>query len=439
MELEGAAGRGNVASPAFSQAPERTLRILFCGINYAPDLIGVPKYNTELCEWLQSKGHDIHVVTAAPYYPEWMVPKQYRTWRLRSENRNNIPIDRVPIYVPRNPSGPKRLVHHASFALTSAWPVIREVYRWHPQLLMAVAPSLMSCALVASVARWVNAKSWLHLQDFEVDAAFDFGLLRQSSLRKAMLAIERRILRSFDSVSTISPQMLQRLVEKGVDIQNVYELRNWADVDHIVPGPRLTHFREILSLRSTDIVGLYSGTMSNKQGLDVVITAAKQLEQSASHIRFILCGEGPQKSKLQEMAQNLRNIHFIGLQSDQQFGQLLSTADFHILPQRNGAADLVLPSKVGYFLASGRPTIAMAAQGTALASELEGAGIVVGLGNIDEFSRALKNIAESRDLRLTLGARARKYAEWRWNKAVILEGLERQLLTLCHQDIKVAP
>ena len=30
------------------------MRILVVGINYAPDLIGVAKYNTELCEALAS-------------------------------------------------------------------------------------------------------------------------------------------------------------------------------------------------------------------------------------------------------------------------------------------------------------------------------------------------------------------------------------------------
>lgn len=50
------------------------MRILFCGINYAPDLIGVAKYNTELCEWLKERAHEIRVVTAPPYYPAWRIP-----------------------------------------------------------------------------------------------------------------------------------------------------------------------------------------------------------------------------------------------------------------------------------------------------------------------------------------------------------------------------
>lgn len=73
------------------------MHILFCGINYAPDLIGVPKYNTELCEWLKDNGHKIRVITAPPYYPAWSIPPTYRTWRYRSEVLNNVPVTRAPI------------------------------------------------------------------------------------------------------------------------------------------------------------------------------------------------------------------------------------------------------------------------------------------------------------------------------------------------------
>ena len=44
-----------------------------------------------------------------------------------------------------------------------------------------------------------------------------------------MVAVERNILRSFDCVSTISPQMLDRLAAKGVDKEKIREVRNWTD------------------------------------------------------------------------------------------------------------------------------------------------------------------------------------------------------------------
>src|ERR1700693_1002420 len=88
-------------------------RILLCGINYAPNLIGVAKYNTELCEWLSEAGHDVKVVTGPPYYPAWKISPKYRSWTYRSEKRNGVSLIRAPIFVPRTPSGTKRLLRHA--------------------------------------------------------------------------------------------------------------------------------------------------------------------------------------------------------------------------------------------------------------------------------------------------------------------------------------
>ena len=90
-----------------------------------------------------------------------------------------------------------------------------------------------------------------------------------------MVAMERKILRSFDCVSTISPQMMDRLAAKGVDKEKIREVRNWTDTTKIAPGNRHTRFEKELGLDDSHFVGLYSGTMSNKQGLELIIEAAK--------------------------------------------------------------------------------------------------------------------------------------------------------------------
>jgi colanic acid biosynthesis glycosyl transferase WcaI len=112
------------------------VRILLCGINYAPDLVGVAKYNTELCEWLAGRGHDVRVVTAPPYYPAWRIDPADRVLWPRTEERNGVTLTRVPIYVPRRPGGARRLAHHASFALMSAPSVIAQARAFRPDVMM---------------------------------------------------------------------------------------------------------------------------------------------------------------------------------------------------------------------------------------------------------------------------------------------------------------
>jgi colanic acid biosynthesis glycosyl transferase WcaI len=404
------------------------MRILVVGINYAPDLIGVAKYNTELCEVLVSFGHEVRVVTAPPYYPEWSIPRAYRGWRYRSEVINGVSVTRSPIYVPGKPTGARRLIHHASFAVTSLWPVISASLHWRPDVVFSVAPSLMSARFPAWIARRINAVSWLHLQDFEVDAAFDLGVLSNKRLRAPMVAVERKILRAFDCVSTISPQMLDRLAAKGVDRKRIHEVRNWTDTSEITPGNRRTRFRAEMHLDDSHFVGLYSGTMSNKQGLELIIEAARHLDQTGSNIRFVLCGDGPYKAMLQSLAGGLTNVQFLGLQAGESFVQLLKTADFHLIPQKAAAADLVLPSKLGGIFATGQPVIVMASPGTGLAAEVAGAGLIISPGDAHALATAVRTLANSPDLCSSLGNGAREIALLRWDKAPILRSLEKSIL-----------
>jgi colanic acid biosynthesis glycosyl transferase WcaI len=409
------------------------MRILLVGINYAPDLIGVAKYNTELCEGLASFGHEVRVITAPPYYPEWYIPRDYRGWSYRRETINGISVTRSPIYVPSKPTGAKRLLHHASFALTSPWPVLSSALRWRPDVVFSVAPSLMSAAFSAWTARRIGALSWLHLQDFEIDAAFDLGLLADRRLRAPMVAVERRILRSFDCVSTISPQMLHRLASKGVDREKIFEVRNWTDTNHISPGHRLTRYRQQLKFDASHFVALYSGTMSNKQGLDLIIEAARLLDQAGSPIRFVMCGEGPHRAMLQSLAADLSNVQFLGLQPSETFAELLKTADAHLIPQRAEAADLVLPSKLGGIFATGQPVIVMARPDTGLAAEVAGGGVVIPPGDALALTDALVKLAEDPELCHRLGQGARSIALTRWDKRAVAAALEQTLVTCCER------
>jgi colanic acid biosynthesis glycosyl transferase WcaI len=407
------------------------MRILVVGINYAPDLIGVAKYNTELCEALVSSGHEVRMVTAPPYYPAWSIPRGHRRWRYSAETINGVSVTRAPIYVPSNPSGPKRLLHHASFALSSWWPVLTAATRWRPEVVFAVAPSLMSAAFPALIAKRIGALSWLHLQDFEVDAAFDLGLLNNKRLRAPMIAAERSILRSFDCVSTISPQMLHRLASKGVERRKIRDIRNWTDTRQIVPGTVNAQFRkEQLNVDPAHFVCLYSGTMSNKQGLELILSAAKSLDHPKSNVRFVLCGEGPHKQTLKSLAADLSNVQFLHLQKDDSFAELLKSADVHLIPQKAEAADLVLPSKLGGILASARPVIVMANPNTGLFDEVGKGGIVIPPADTRALATAISRLAEDPSLCCSLGTEARAIALARWDKTTILTALERTLASL---------
>ena len=113
------------------------------------------------------------------------------------------------------------------------------------------------------------------------------------------------------------------------------------------------------------------------------------------------------------------------------------SADIHLLPQRADAADLVMPSKLGGMLASGRPVIAAAARGTQIAEEVAGCGSVVAPQDGAAMAAALSRLARLPDERRRLGQAARERAQAGWDKARLLENFERDLRILV--DGEAAP
>jgi len=75
-------------------------------------------------------------------------------------------------------------------------------------------------------------------------------------------------------------------------------------------------------------------------------------------IIFVLCGDGAERENLMNQAHSLKNIKFMPLQPIEKFNELLNMANVHLLPQREDAASLVMPSKLGGMLASGCPILA---------------------------------------------------------------------------------
>jgi colanic acid biosynthesis glycosyl transferase WcaI len=290
---------------------------------------------------------------------------------------------------------------------------------WRPHVVLAVAPALLCAPAALLTARLCRARSWLHLQDFEIDVAFRMGLLKGQFLRRVALRMEGSILRRFRTVSTISTRMLQRLLAKGVAAERTCYFPNWVDVSKTRPVRR-DRYRAELGIADDALVVLFSGTLGGKQGLMVIPDTARVLA-GRDDIVFVVCGDGVMKPRLESASIGLSNIRLIPLQPSERLQELLSTADIHLMPQSPDAADLVLPSKLSGMLASGRPVIATCRAGTEIGEIVSQCGLVVPPHDSVALAKAIRSLADDPALRRELGRRARGIAETRFDRDATLE------------------
>ena len=379
-----------------------------------------------MAEWLASQGHEVRVITAPPYYPMWKVSSDYSGWRYTREERKGVKIYRCPLWVPSIPSGIGRVVHLTSFAISSFGVVVWLGLRWKPDVVWVVEPPFL-VAPAALISGWIaNCRTWLHVQDFEIDAAFDLGILGLPQLRRFVNLAEAWIMKFFDNVSTISDPMVQRLLNKGLKARKCVYFPNWIATDLIYPLDEPNSMRREFDIPEEHTVALYSGNMGEKQGLEIVLDAARQLVHKKQH-RFVLCGDGAARSKIQYLASGLPNVQFLPLQPPERLNQLLNLADLHLLPHQGRAADLVLPSKLIGMLASGRPVIAVTPSDTEVARIVKDCGIVVAPNDVPALSQAIEHLIENKGERTQLGGAGRIYAMQHWEKENVLKQFQTAL------------
>jgi len=310
------------------------------------------------------------------------------------------------------------------------------------------------------------ARAWLHVQKFELDeeadAAYKLGLLRSARVPGVLAALERWLMRRFDAVSTISRRMHQRLLDKGVAPERTRMAINWVNMaDFVLPSPAgVVAYRADLGADPDTVVALYSGNMGNKQGLELLAQIAGlclgAVVPPNQKILFVFCGNGAGRADLVARCQGLSNVRFLDLQPAARLPDLLAAADIHLLPQRDDAADLVLPSKLTNMLASARPVVTTANLDTELADVITGkavasaavaanvalagrsgltslpaaCGVVVPPGDAVAFAAAVQALAADADRREQLGAAGYLYAQAHLDQDPVLMRFESELLAL---------
>jgi len=367
-------------------------RVLIYGINYAPEPIGVGRYTGEMVRYFAQQGLAVEVITAVPHYPGWALRSGYRN-RYGGELADGVRITRCPLLLRREMHGVWRMLAPLSFALTSAPVAVWRILTARPHTVLCVEPTLFAAPAALLAAKIIGAKTVLHVQDLEVDAAFAIGHLHGSALQKFANAIERTTLRAFDAVVTISLHMQEQLQTKGVAGTRLSLVRNWIDAEKIKPldGPSI--YRDELAFRGGEFVALYAGNIGAKQALSVILEAAQRL-QANSRLVFVIVGDGPEKKRLVAQYGHLGNVRFLPIQPEERLCDLLNLADVHLLPQDRGASDLVLPSKLGGMLASGKPSIIMADPGTELHDFLGDGSIILPPGDSEALAIAINRLAD---------------------------------------------
>lgn len=381
--------------------------VTLLGVNYPPEPTGISPYTGAVARGLTERGYRTQVVTTHPHYPEWSVAAGYGQWS-RSELLDGVRVHRVLHYVPRKPSGLRRLLSELSFGgrLIAA--------RWgRPSAVIAVSPALFSSAMAAikhvlflrrvPFVVWVQDLYWLGLAETGQNVGRAGIIIR---------AAERWLLRRATKVVVIHDRFKARVVEDfGVDASRVEVIRNWTHLPQSGPIDR-TAARARRGW-GTETVVLHAGNMGVKQGLDNVLDAAQLAADAGENIRFVLLGNGAERGRLLEASRSIPTVEFIPPLPDVEFAEAMAAADVLLVNEKVGVSEMAVPSKLTSYFSTGRPVLAATDIRGITADEIRVAegGVVVEAGRPEQLLAAALALGEEPERARELGANGRRYRE----------------------------
>jgi glycosyltransferase involved in cell wall biosynthesis len=408
----------------------KDMRILILTQYYPPE-IGAPQNRLhELAVRLQANGIHIEVLTALPNYPKMELMAAYQGGKNREESIDGIAVHRSWIYISKSKSIIARLLNYFSFVWSAYWRG-RKLKSF--DYLLVESPPLFLGYTAMALAKKLKAKLIFNVSDLWPESAEKLGLVQNKLFLKLAYNLEAKCYQRSVLITGQTQGIVADICRRFPQKQ-VYWLPNGVNIDFYNPVQfDGRDFRAQHHFHENDILFFYGGIIGHAQGLEVILNAAKKLED-LTQLHFILQGSGPEKEKLLQLKSELglKNVHFLEPVSKAEMPQVLKAIDVALVPLKKlPLFEGAIPSKVFEALAMEVPLL-LGVDGEAKQHFIEKAqaGWYFEPENASALASAIEEIAQQPASIFTAGKNGRNYVSKHFNRDQIAASLYEQLKTL---------
>lgn len=367
----------------------------------------------ELARCFAAQGHRVSIIASPVSY---LTGKPEKDRKTVYDAGGLIAIHRVYTYPALHKSFIHRIFSFFSFMLSSFFKAlaIRNV-----DVVWGTTPPIFQSFTAWLVARLKGKPFILEVRDLWPSFAIAVGVLRNKTLIKLSLWLERFLYTHADRIVVNSPGFIQHIQSRGG--KNIFLVPNGADPlffstaeqdrDQLFPEWR------------QKFVVLYTGAHGMSNDLEVVLQAANLL-QSYPAIQFVLLGDGKEKPALQEQAarMGLKNLEFRDSLPKTRMPTLISAADACIaILKPVEMYKTTYPNKVFDYMACGKPVV-LAIDGV-IREVVENAqcGYFCPPGDPQNLSEAILKLYQDPVVSRNMGLNGRKYLEQHFDRAKIAD------------------
>ncbi len=408
------------------------MNILLVTDSYPPEIRSASHLMLELAQELNSRGHQVTVITT---WPEYNLDRDEDKKSFNEiEIEEGITVIRVKTLPHHNVNyivrGLSQLIMPLQFLL-KLWR-----HKIKPEAVVVYSPPL-PLALVGSWLQRKGVRNLLNVQDLFPQNAIDLGILTSPMQIKFFKALERFAYRTADIVTVHSEGNRKMVNEQYPDIGSKLQLlHNWVDIDHhSVHDDQCershTDFRKKWNIKHK-YIAVFAGVMGPSQYLELILGIAERL-QDQTDLLFLLVGDGKEKEKLQQIAKekDLKNIQFEGFISRDVYPDLLSICSIGLVCLSPQNKTPVVPGKILGHMAAGLPVAAFlhtASDGHDLIKDA-GCGVSANSADLTLSEQAFRQLMHNSENFSALGKSGKEYAAKNFAKDICVTQLEKMLGT----------
>lgn len=377
----------------------------------------------DICEEMVRRGHEVHVVTGYPNYPEGNIYPGYGKGKRIDEIINGVKIHRC-FTIPRKTGAIYRFLNYYSYSISaqhyvkSKKCVTSNGGDFDIVFCNQLSPVMMAEAAVAYKVK-KNVPVVMYCLDLWPESLIAGGIKKGSLIYKVFHKISKKLYRKMDEILITSQKFSGYLSrEFGIPEKSITYLPQYAEgiFEKMEPKEETGSYEFV-----------FAGNIGELQGIEVILKVAMLLKEEP--VTFHIVGSGSDLQRLKKIKEknNIENVIFHGRKPIEEMPSFYKRADAMLVTLKaDNVLSLTLPGKVQSYMAVGKPIIGSIDGETRDIIENAKCGYCgpaedeqVLADNIRKFILC-KNRAE-------MGKNARTYYEEHFEEKIFMNQLEKEL------------
>lgn len=241
------------------------------------------------------------------------------------------------------------VVNQADVVLALRRRLVGLAREFRPDLIHAHSPCLNGLAALGA-ARRLGIPCAYELRASWEDAAVSHGTTTEGSLRyRLSRALETRVVRGVDAVTTICEGLRGDILARGVPAGRVTVIGNAVDPEHFGSAVPADPALKARFSRPDGVVVGFMGSFYAYEGLDLLLRAVPGLLARVPRLHVLLVGGGPEEARLRTLCESLgvgAAVSFVGRVPQREVPAFYAITDLLVFPRKAvRLTELVTPLK----------------------------------------------------------------------------------------------